>query len=122
MPDLLDYSEATARLLGPCFICGHKLLSGISVRRFFFLFSNSLSPVLIRVQSVFHPWQNISRSDLPGLPNEPSKILKKAGLSLWPKLWHDLRAARQTELDDQFPSHVVCAWFGNSVKVAAQHC
>ncbi len=33
-----------------------KLLSDMPVRRFF-LFSNFLSPVLIRVQSVFHLWQ-----------------------------------------------------------------
>ena len=39
------------------FIRGEKLLSGISVRRFFFFFSNS--PVLIRVQSVFHLWHKI---------------------------------------------------------------
>ena len=59
-------NEATERecvtfsnlLLGPCFIRGKKLWSAISVRRFFF-FSNSLSPVLIRVQSVFHLWQKI---------------------------------------------------------------
>ena len=47
-------------LLGLCFIRGNKRLSGISVRRFFFVFTNSLSSVLIRVQSVFHPWQKYS--------------------------------------------------------------
>ena len=58
------------RLLDPCLILGKELLSGISVR---FFFSNSLSPVPIRVPSVFHLWQkNIPRSDLPGLPNEPT--------------------------------------------------
>ena len=45
----------------PCFIRGKSLLSCLSVGRFDFFvagfFSNSLSPVLIRVQSVFHPWQ-----------------------------------------------------------------
>ena len=49
------------------------------------------------------------------------KIIKEAGLTKWPKLWHNLHASRQTELEDQFPSHVVCAWLGNSVKVAAKH-
>ena len=63
----------------PCLIPGKSLLSCISVRRFDFFvacfFSNSLSPVLIRVQSVFHPWQKtVPRSDLPGLPNEPMKF------------------------------------------------
>jgi hypothetical protein len=29
-----------------------------------------------------------------------------------------MRATRQTELEKEFPLHVVCAWLGNSVKVA----
>jgi len=36
-------------------------------------------------------------------------------------LFHNLRATRQTELEDQFPSHVVCAWLGNSRAVAREH-
>jgi integrase len=35
--------------------------------------------------------------------------IKRAGLTVWPRLWHSLRATRQTELQDRFPSHVVCA-------------
>lgn len=49
------------------------------------------------------------------------KIIKRAGLTPWPRLWHNLRASRQTELEENFPSHVVCAWLGNSVAVAAKH-
>ena len=49
------------------------------------------------------------------------KIVKKAGLTPWPRLWHNLRASRQTELEEQFPSHVVCAWLGNSEAVARKH-
>ena len=49
------------------------------------------------------------------------KIVKRAGLTLWPRLWHNLRASRQTELGENFPSHVVCAWLGNSVAIAAKH-
>jgi hypothetical protein len=32
-----------------------------------------------------------------------------------------MRATRQTELQESFPSHVVCAWIGNSEKVARKH-
>ena len=32
-----------------------------------------------------------------------------------------MRVTRQTELEDLFPSHVVCAWLGNSKPVAAKH-
>ncbi len=49
------------------------------------------------------------------------KIVKCAGLTPWPRLWHNLRSSRQTELTEQFPSHVVSAWLGNSERVAEQH-
>ncbi len=49
------------------------------------------------------------------------KIIKRAGLTPWPRLWHNLRASRQTELEERFPSHVVCAWLGNSEAVARKH-
>lgn len=39
----------------------------------------------------------------------------------WPKLFQNLRSARQTELEGTFPSHVVCKWIGNSPKVASKH-
>lgn len=49
------------------------------------------------------------------------KIIRRAGLQPWPKLFHNLRSSRQTELEESFPSHVVCAWIGNSEKVARKH-
>ena len=48
-------------------------------------------------------------------------IVRKAGFIPWPKITHNLRASRQTELEDQFPSHVVCQWMGNSQEVARDH-
>jgi len=48
-------------------------------------------------------------------------ILRKAGLSPWPRLFQNLRASRETELAETYPLHVVCAWIGNSPKVAAEH-
>lgn len=39
----------------------------------------------------------------------------------WPKLWHNLRSSRQTELEAVHPTHVVCAWLGNSPAVARAH-
>ena len=55
------------------------------------------------------------------LRTRSAKIIRRAGLEQWPRLWHNLRASRQTELADQFPSHVVCAWIGNSESVAREH-
>ena len=49
------------------------------------------------------------------------KTLARAQVKPWPKLFHNLRATRQTELEEVFPTHVVCAWLGNSVAVARKH-
>ncbi len=40
----------------------------------------------------------------------------------WAKLFQNLRSTRETELAEQgFPQHVVCAWLGNSPKIANKH-
>jgi integrase len=53
---------------------------------------------------------NMLRATLRGLGVEP-----------WSRLWHSLRASCQTELEEVFPTHVVCAWLGNSPRVAHGH-
>ncbi len=50
-----------------------------------------------------------------------TRIIKRAGLQPWPKLFHNLRATRETELCQTFPIHVVCEWIGNSAAIAAKH-
>lgn len=49
------------------------------------------------------------------------KIIRRAGLEAWPKLFHNLRATRQTELTEEYPAHVVCSWLGNTRGVAMKH-
>ncbi len=49
------------------------------------------------------------------------RILSRAGVKPWPKLFHNLRASRQTELLDKFPIKAVCEWLGNSAPVAIEH-
>jgi integrase len=49
------------------------------------------------------------------------KIVKRAGLTPWPRLFHNLRSSRQTELQEIYPTHVVCAWLGNSPDIAREH-
>lgn len=49
------------------------------------------------------------------------RIIAKAGVKPWPKLFHNLRASRQTELSAEYPVHVVCAWMGNSALIAQKH-
>ncbi len=46
------------------------------------------------------------------------KALEKAGIKPWEKLWHAMRASRQTELLAEFPAKDVCDWLGNSQAVA----
>jgi integrase len=61
------------------------------------------------------------RSPKPNPRTSMEKIVKRAGLIPWPKLFHNLRATRQTELSADFPEHVVCQWIGNSKAVAREH-
>ena len=61
------------------------------------------------------------RNDTSNLRTQLQRIIRKAGLESWPKLWQNLRSTRETELADQFPSHVASAWIGNSVAVAVKH-
>jgi integrase len=49
------------------------------------------------------------------------QIIHRAGLKPWPKLFHNLRSTRQTELAEKYPIHVVCQWIGNSRAVAQEH-
>lgn len=49
------------------------------------------------------------------------RIIYRAGLIPWPKLFQNLRATRETELVQSFPLHVVTSWIGNSARVAAKH-
>ena len=41
-------------------------------------------------------------------------------VSGWPRLFHSMRASRQTQLQREFPLHVVCLWLGNSPRIAQQ--
>ncbi len=59
-----------------------------------------------------------SRDDGANLRTQLTRIIRKAGLTPWPKLWQNLRSTRQTELAEIFPAHVVCEWIGNSEAVS----
>jgi len=49
------------------------------------------------------------------------QTIRRAGLEPWGKLFHNLRATRETELAAEFPIHVVCQWIGHSVQVASKN-
>jgi len=49
------------------------------------------------------------------------KIIRRAGLQSWPRLFHNLRASRETELVETYPVQVVTGWLGNTPTVAMRH-
>jgi len=54
------------------------------------------------------------RSTEANLRSQLQNIVRRAGMEPWPKIFHNLRASRETELASEFPIHVVCSWIGNS--------
>jgi integrase len=55
------------------------------------------------------------------LRTQLERIIKRAGVAPWPRLFHNLRSSRQTELAEQYPLHIVCAWLGNTQAIAVGH-
>ena len=55
------------------------------------------------------------------LRTQLGRIIKKAGLVPWPKLFQNCRSTRETELAETFPVHVVCKWIGNTAAIANKH-
>ena len=56
-----------------------------------------------------------------GIAKTLRRAIKRAGVQAWPRLWQMGRHTRQKELTDEFPSHVVCRWLGNSEETAKDH-
>ena len=50
-----------------------------------------------------------------------SKLIRRAGLAPWPRLFHNLRSSRETELLDRFPVQVVSKWMGHDPKTCLAH-
>jgi integrase len=61
------------------------------------------------------------RDSNSNLRTQLERIIQKAGLKTWPKLFQNLRSSRETELAKEFPMHVVCKWIGNTEAVARKH-
>jgi integrase len=49
------------------------------------------------------------------------KVVRRAGLEPWPRLWHSMRASCETDLARQFPLAVVAKWLGNTAAIAMRH-
>jgi integrase len=60
-------------------------------------------------------WQNCN------LRTTFEKLIRRCGLTPWPRLFHNLRSSFETELLDQHPLHCVAKWLGHNPQIAAKH-
>jgi integrase len=49
------------------------------------------------------------------------RIIARAGVKVWPKLFHNLRASCETELAHKYPLQTVAQWIGHDPKVMLDH-
>jgi integrase len=65
----------------------------------------------------------IQRTRNPGVNLRTSlqRLMARAGVKEWPKLWQSMRATRATELANEYPAHVAAAWAGHTQEVAMNH-
>jgi integrase len=61
------------------------------------------------------------RAENKNLRTQFERIVKRAGVKQWPKLFQNLRASRETELFDEYPIKTACEWIGNNPKTALEH-
>lgn len=60
-------------------------------------------------------WKNAN------LRTQFKRLIERAGLTLWPRIFHNLRSSRETELAQEYPLHVVADWLGNTPRIALKH-
>ena len=77
------------------------------------------------LEDAFDPEQEFVIHGIEGTPSNTrgtlERIIAKAGLDQWPRVWHNLRASRDTELSEFLPDHVVGSLMGNTPKVSRKH-
>lgn len=61
------------------------------------------------------------RDSNSNLRTQFKRIIERAGVPIWPRLFQNLRASAETDLGDLYPSQVVVQWIGNSERVASEH-
>ena len=68
------------------------------------------------VKSQFGNWSGAN------LRTQLTRIIQRPGLVKWPRIWHNMRASRQTELAAEgYEVHVICEWMGNSEEIGNKH-
>lgn len=58
-----------------------------------------------------------------GVSDRVERIAEQLNVELWPRLWQNMRATRESELIRENPAGLVevCKWIGNSPQVALKH-
>ena len=49
------------------------------------------------------------------------RLIALLGIKPWPKLFHNLRASRESELCDEYPLATVCQWLEHRPQVGVAH-
>ncbi len=60
-------------------------------------------------------WRNAN------LRTQFERIIRRAGVTPWPRLFHQLRASCETELVRTYPLHVVARWLGHTPAIAVSN-
>lgn len=50
-----------------------------------------------------------------------ARVIRKAGVDPWPRLWHSVRASCESDLAQSFPLATVTKWLRNTPSVALRH-
>jgi len=117
--DCIDWERGRVRILSPKTEChaGREA-------RYIPLF-RELRPHLEAVFDAAEPGTthviNRHRLGSANLRTQLVRIMDRAGVKPWPRLFQNMRASRETELSRKHPLHVVTAWIGNSAPIAARH-
>ncbi len=61
------------------------------------------------------------RDTTQNLRTQFNRIARRAGVAMWPKPFHNMRASRESELMREYDLATVCKWIGNSPAIAAKH-
>jgi hypothetical protein len=61
------------------------------------------------------------RNPKTNLRSQMIRILKRAEIKVWPKLFQNLRSSRESELIKVHGMEVACAWIGHTPAVAMKH-
>ncbi|MBS0186698.1 MAG: site-specific integrase [Planctomycetes bacterium] len=64
---------------------------------------------------------NRTRDSAANFRTHLERLIERAAVPAWPRLWQNLRASRAIELASVFPQHVAAEWIGHSEAIAQAH-